>query len=639
LLGVALLLASIVALLFATTAFTGQQLLLSQCSLGDLRPLGLGENSFLYADDGRLLGVVPSATNRQPLPLSKISPLLSEATVAIEDARFWQHGALDYRGILRALYEDLLHGQAVQGGSTITQELVRNLYIADPQHTLARKIREACLAEKYFRRHTRKQILAAYLNEVFYGSHAYGAEAAARTYFSEPASKLTLVQAALLAGLPQAPSVYDPFSYPQAALARRDEVLQAMWKNGYISASTLRRATRMKLGLRPGGLYSNVQQPNFSGWAEQKLVQRFGHREVELGGLQVRTTLNPRLQALALRAARSVLRRPTDPATAIVAIDPRNGDVRAMVDYLPSGHKTQFNLATQAHRSTGSAFKPITLATALREGVSLNSSFYGPPQLYITTPECATGPKSGPWDVHNYADEAAGTTNLLGATANSVNTIFAQMIAKIGVRPVVAMAHRLGITSRGRYFQPVCAITLGSVGFTPLEVTDVYATFADGGIHHAPQALASVREPTGRRLRLTTPARRVLSRNVAAELTYALQGVVQYGTGTAAALGARPVAGKTGTAENYQDAWFCGYVPQLATCVWVGYLRGEIPLTNVEGIPRVFGGSLPTQIWHDFMAPAVAHLPVAGFPQPHLNGSLISGYGTYSYSSVPSPYG
>jgi penicillin-binding protein 1A len=633
----ALLLASLVALMVAAVAFTGQQILMSQCSLNDLRPLRLGENSFLYTANGRLLGVVPSATNRQPLPLDKIAPALPQATVAIEDARFWEHGALDYRGILRALYQDLVHGQVVQGGSTITQQLVRNLYIGDPQQTLSRKIREACLAEKIFQTHTRKQILADYLNEVFYGNHAYGAQAAATTYFSKPASKLTLVQAALLAGLPQAPSSYDPLVNPGAALARRNEVLQAMRKNGYITARQLRSSLHKKLQLRPGHLYTVLNQPNFFGWATQQLGNRFGQKQVELGGLKVTTTLDPRLQALATHAVASVLHTSTDPAAAVVAIDPQTGDVKAMVDYLPSGRAMQFNLATQAHRSTGSSFKPITLATALTEGVSLYSTFYGPPELFITDPQCATGPNSGPWDVHNYADEAAGTMNLLDATANSVNTIFAQLIAKVGVRNVVAMAHRLGITSSGQDFKPVCAITLGSVGFTPLEMADVYATFASGGVHHAPRAFEAVRGPTGKLIPLSTNGTRVLSPNVVAQLDYALQGVVQHGTGTAAALGSRPVAGKTGTAENFQDAWFCGYVPQLATCVWVGYPGGEIPLNNVEGVPQIFGGSLPAEIWHNFMNPAVWNLPAKDFPTPDLNGgTLINGNGIFSYSQSPS---
>jgi len=634
-----LLLTAIVALLLATVAFTGQQILLSQCSLSDLRPLSLGENSFLYTNNMRLLGVVPSATNRQPLPLTKISPWLPEATVAIEDARFWQHGALDYQGIARALFQDISKGHIVQGGSTITQELVRNLYIGNPQRTLSRKVKEACLATKIFDRLTRKRILADYVNEVFYGRHAYGAQAAAQTYFSKSASQLTLAQAALLAGLPQAPTTDDPTRNRQAALARRNEVLKAMWKNGYITAAKLRSATRKSLQLHPGHLYSRLHQPNFFGWATQQLaaLPHFGQRQVELGGLKVRTTLDTRLQGLALHAVTSVLHTPTDPAAALVAIDPRTGAVKAMIDYLPSGRRMQFNLATQGHRSTGSSFKPITLATALSEGDSLYSTFYGPPELFITDPQCATN--NGPWDVHNYGDEQAGTMNLLDATANSVNTIFAQLISKVGVRNVMAMAHRLGITSSGRYFEPACAITLGSVGFTPLEMTDVYATFADGGVHHAPQAFESVRAANGKVIKkLTTKGQRVLGPNVAAELTYDLQGVIQHGTGTAAAI-SRPAAGKTGTAEHYVDAWFCGYVPQLATCVWVGYPGGEIPLYNVEGFYQVFGGSLPAKIWHDFMGPVVENLPVENFPQPTLNGTVISGTGTYSYSQYPSTTG
>ena len=643
LLFVALLLAAITALLLATVAFTGSQILLSTCTLTDLRPLALGENSFLYTNNNRLLGVVPSATNRQPLPLREIAPALPQATVAIEDARFWQHGALDYQGIARALYQDVAHGEVVQGGSTITQELVRNLYIGNPQRTLSRKIREACLSEKLFQREqhrygkdARKEILSDYLNEVFYGRHAYGAEAAARTYFSKDASQLTLVQAALLAGLPQAPTVYDPVTNPRAALARRNEVLHAMWKNGYINAAKLHSATRKKLVLRPGHRYSQLSEPNFFGWATTQLANEFGGRQVELGGFKAQTTLDTRLQGLALHAVSSVLHTPTDPAAAIVAMDPQTGAVKAMVDYLPSGQRMQFNFATQGHRSTGSAFKPITLATALAQGDSPYSTFYGPSQLFITEPQCATGPTGGPWDVHNFADESGGTMSLLDATANSVNTIFAQLIARVGVRNVMYMARNLGITERigGPYFKQACAITLGAVGFTPLELTDVYATFADGGIHHAPQAFESVRGANGKVIKkLTTKGQRVLTPNVAAELTYALQGVVQHGTGTAAALGSRPVAGKTGTAENFQDAWFCGFVPQLVTCVWVGYPKGEISLYNVEGVGSVAGGTLPAAIWHEFMGQAVANLPVRQFPTPQLGGTLISGSGTYGYSS------
>jgi penicillin-binding protein 1A len=613
----------------AAGAVGGRALLLDSCSLSDLRPISLGENSFLYADNGTLLGVVPSKTNRQPLLLRNMSSWLPRATVAIEDRRFWQHGALDYQGIARALLSDVQAGRIVEGGSTITQELVRNLYIGSSQQTFARKLKEACLAEKLAQRMTKSQILAAYLNEVFYGRHAYGAQAGAQTFFSTRAQQLTLPQAALLAGLPQAPSTYDPLSHPGLALARRNEVLRAMRQAGYISQRQLVQAERAPLGLHPGKLYSSQQHPNFFGWATQQLVKRFGENRVEAGGLRVRTTLDPRLQRLAQRAVSGVLRTPTDPAGALVAIDPRTGAVKAMIGYLPDERKMQFNLVTQAHRTTGSAFKPITLATALSQDVSVYSTFYGPPQLYITDPQCATN--GGPWDVHNNADETAGTMNLLDATANSVNTIFAQLVAKVGVRNVVRMGHMLGIRSK---LEPVCSITLGSQAITPLDLTSVYAAFAANGIRHDPQAIELVRDSRGHMLgKLEHKGHRVLSPNVSALVTLALEGVIQHGTGTAANIG-RPAAGKTGTAENYIDAWFCGYVPQLAACVWVGYPKAEIPLRNVEGVSDVYGGTLPAEIWHDFMRAATWRMPVQDFPKPVSYGSVyLSGSGTYGSST------
>jgi len=637
---VALFLVSSVALILATAAFTLPAILSHSCTLNDLRQLSLGSNSILKASDGQVLGIVPSATNRQPLPLRKMSPWLPKATVAIEDARFWHHGALDYQGILRAVYDDLTSGSVAQGGSTLTQQLVRNLYIGHPEKTFTRKLKEACLAEKFFTnrqakygtKNAQKRILAAYLNTVFYGHSAYGVQAAARTYFSKDALDLNLVQAALISGLPQAPSLYDPLVYPKAALARRNDVLHAMWKNHKITHAKYKSASAKPLLLRPGHLYTRRLQPTFFSWATRQLKKQYGNAQVERGGLTVKTTLDPRLQGLALQAAQTVLRTSTDPATAIVAIDPRTGAVKAMVNYFPDGRNLTFNLATQAHRSTGSAFKPITLATALAEGVSLNSTFYGPSEIYITDPQCQTN--NGPWDVSNSGDESVGTANLINATAGSVNTIFAQLIAKVGVTRVVQMAHWMGITTRGADFPHVCAITLGSVGFTPLELTDVYATIASGGIHHAPQWFDSVQGPNGKLLgKISTHGREVLAPDLAAQLTYAMTQVVNAGTGTAASLYPRPVAGKTGTAENYQDAWFCGFVPQLVTCVWVGYPSGEIPLVNVEGVGSVFGGTLPAQIWRDFMSPATAPWPIESFPTvTSFPGTYISGDGTYTYA-------
>jgi len=620
----------LVVLLVAGGAGVAGSIALSDCSLGTLRPISLGQNSFLYAADGTPLGSIPSSQNRQPLALWAISPWLAKATVAIEDRRFYQHGGVDYRAILRAAIADIRAGRIVEGGSTITQQLVRNLYIGHPQETLGRKLEEACLANKLADKLTKRQILAAYLNEVFYGHHAYGAEAGAETYFSRHAISLTLPQAALLAGLPQAPTVYDPMAHPQQALARRNEVLRAMLANADIDGAQYRWAVSTPLGLRPGTLYSDIRHPNFFGFAEQQLVDLYGRRRVEAGGLHVVTTIEPRLQAAALRAMTRHLSHRDDPASALVAIDPANGAIRAMKYYLPDGRQLQFNLATQSGRQAGSAFKPFVLATALNQGTSLYTYFSGPPELTIPDAKCMNGDNVY-WDVHNYADESAGTMNLIDATAHSVNTIFAQLVDKVGPTNVIPVAHRMGIRSP---LAPVCSITLGTQAVNPLEMTDAYATLASRGIHHSPQALALVRGPRGLVLgRLEPHGARAIPQTTADLVTYVLQRVVQYGTGTAAALGDRPVAGKTGTAENYVDAWFCGYVPQLATCVWVGYPGREIPLENVEGVGAVFGGSIPAGIWHDFMTAALAHTPVRQFVPP----ASIPASSSSSYSVAYSP--
>ncbi len=611
----------------AAAAVTGRAVLFESCSLDALRPIPLGQNSFLYTSNGSLLGVVPSTTNRQPMPLAHMSPWLPKATIAIEDRRFWQHGGLDYQGIARALYADVKAGKVVEGGSTITQELVRNLYIGSSQRTLSRKLKEACLAVKLSRVWSKRRILGAYLNEVFYGRHAFGAQAGAQTFFSTSATRLTLPQAALLACLPQAPFVYDPFKHPAVALARRDEVLRAMLVNEAITPRQYEKALSAPLGLRRGRLYSAIDQPNYFGWAVQQLVQRFGARRVAAGGLQVRTTLDPGMQYDAVAAIRSVLRHRNDPAAAVVAIDPRTGAVRAMVPYVPDGRKMKFNLATQSTRTAGSAFKPFVLATAIWKGISLYSSFNGPPELVIPDRICM-GPK-GPWDVHNFADESAGYMNLLSATAHSVNTIFAQLVVKVGPGNVVPVAHKLGITTP---LQPVCSITLGTQPVNPLEMTDAYATLAAHGLHHNPQPFALVRAPDGGVIgKLNAPGSQAIPRSVADQVTYALEGVVRSGTGTAAYYG-RPAAGKTGTAESFQDAWFCGFVPQLAACVWVGYPKGEISLYGVEGISAVFGGSLPAEIWHAFMSAATAKMPVEQFRTPPITGQTTYGSGYYSYT-------
>jgi penicillin-binding protein 1A len=557
--------------------------------------------------------------------MSRWMPL---STVAIEDRRFWHHGALDYAGIVRAAVANVRHGHTVQGASTITQQLVRVRYLGSSQMTFTRKLKEACLAIGVAQRTPKRRILEAYLNNVFYGHSAYGVEAAARTFFSRPARRLTLTQSALIAGLPQAPTVYDPLAHPQAALTRRNDVLRAMRRVGDVTPGQLRAAVATPLNLRPGRRYQLRATPTFAGYALQQLARQYG-RQAGSAGLHVQTTLDPQMQRKADGAIAGWLRQPSDPSAVLVAIDPRTGAVRAMSTGVPGGQHFRFNLATQSRRQAGSAFKMFTLASAIERGIPLSSVWNGPPSLTVTARRCLNS--NGFWVVHNFADEKAGTMTLTSATAHSVNTIFAQVALKVGPGRIVAMAHRLGVTSP---LTPVCSITLGPEGVSPLEMTNAFATLAADGVRHTAQPLQRVSAPDGRTLqRLGNGGRRVLSASVAKHVTYALSGVVLAGTGTAADPG-RPAAGKTGTAENTVDAWFCGYVPQLAACVWLGYPQAEIPMHNVEGFEPIVGGSIPARIWHDFMVSALRGVPVRKQPQiPHARVRAVSTAGRAPGSS------
>jgi penicillin-binding protein 1A len=610
---VLLVVGGLVVAVVSGVGYTGISAFRSSCSLSSERPIQLGSNSFVYAANRAPLGMVPAVRHRDPVSLTRISAWLPKATVAIEDHRYWQHGALDYEGIVRAALADIRAGHIVQGGSTIAEQLVRNLYIgtANPM-SLEGKVDEACLAVQLSHVWSKQQILQAYLNQIYYGNYAYGAQAAAETYFRRPASRLSPSQAALLAGLPQAPTAYDPFRRPAAALARRNEVLGAMLANGDLSATRYRQALKRPLGLRHGHPSRGSGPSDFFRYVTSELDRRFGPRRAGVGGLKVETTLSAHMQSAAERAVAAHMVTPGDPAAALVAIDPKTGAIKAMTSLVPGRRQPVFNLAAQAHRQAGSAFKTFTLTAALEDGISLDSVWSGPPSLTIDDPRCANA--NGPWQVHNYADEAAGTMPLVSAIAHSVNTILAQVVVKVGPDKVVAVAHRMGIDSP---LQAVCSITLGSQAVTPLEMTDAFATLADRGVRHAPFAIRRIGSPHGVLLDRKSGRSHVgVPQNVADEVTSALQHVITEGTGTAAAIG-RPAAGKTGTGENFQDAWFCGYVPQLAACVWVGYPQGEIPMMDVEGIPGVFGGSLPAEIWHDFMAAAVSRMPIRNFALPY----------------------
>jgi penicillin-binding protein 1A len=591
----------------------------SSCSLSSLKPVDYGANSFVYAADGSFLGTIPALRNRQPVALGRMSPWLPQATVAIEDRRFYQHGGIDYVGIARALWADVSAGRIVEGGSTIDQELVGNLYTGREQ-TFERKLKEACLAIKLSDRWSKDRILATYMNTVYYGNRAYGVEAAAETYFSKHARNLTLPEAALLAGLPQAPSIYDPLHNPGAALRRRTEVLKALLQTAKITPAQYRWAVRQPLRLDPGQIYTTIKQPYFFSYVVDELESVYGANTVQEGGLRVYTTIEPRLQAAAKKAIRDTLYEPDDPAAAIVSIQPGTGAIRAMTDVIPGDKENQFNLAAQSARQAGSTFKTFVLATAIQDGIDPDTTYYTSAPFTCTTgPWCAPDYAAGkPWTVTTFDHTYAGSISITNATLRSDNTVYAQLTLDVGPDNVYKMAERLGVNLAGQ--KPVASIGLGSLLVSPLDMAAAYATFAAGGIYAKPTAIRKVVLPGGK-VDTTSgwgkpQAKRVLSQGVAWKVNQILGENALYGTGAGSSDGIHPDAGKTGTTSDFADAWFDGYTRDLSTSVWMGYPKGEIPMLDVHG-REVTGATYPVPIWHEFMQTAEEHLPARQFATPN----------------------
>jgi penicillin-binding protein 1A len=601
-----------IAVVLVTVGFGAGAALSESCDLNSLRPVEIGQNSFVFADDGSVLGSIPAERNREPVATRKMSKWLPRATVAIEDRRFWQHGGVDYVGIARAAWKDVTAGKVVEGGSTITQQLVRNLYIGQ-EKTFNRKLKEACLAIKLSQKKSKAWILNTYLNSVYYGNHAYGVEAAAQTYFSKHASQLTLLQAALLAGLPQAPSDYDPYHNPQAALDRRDEVLRAMVTDRSITFAQYQHAIRSNaLDLRPGRIYTRIKQPYFFSYVIDALDKQYGSNTVRQGGLKVYTTIDPRLQRLAIKAIREILPYKEDPAAAIVSVEPGTGAIRAMTAVV---RKTgnQFNLVAQSARQAGSTFKTFVLASAIEQGIDPDSTYYtSAPFTCSVGPWCQT-----PWQVHTYDNSYRGSMSVTHGTLASDNTIFAQLTLDVGPRYVWQMAHRLGVHLSPD--KPVASIGLGSLAVSPLDMAAAYATFPAMGIYAKPMAITKVVLPGGHVDKDSgwgkPQTKRAISEAVAWKVTDVLRQNALYGTGAGSGDGIHVNAGKTGTTENHADAWFDGYTRQLSSVVWMGYPKGEIPMLNVHGL-TVAGATFPVPIWHAYMAAALWHHKVLGFELP-----------------------
>jgi len=605
-------------------------------AIATLHPILATGSSQVYASDGTRLGFIQADNLRSPVGWSEIPTDLKNATVAIEDQRFYKHDGVDLTGIFRSAVKDITHGAALQGGSTITMQLVRNVYLGGDQHTLRQKIIEAKLALDYEKHHTKQEILTSYLNSVPYGTvggqTAIGVQAAARIFFDKPASQLNLEQAALLAGLPQAPSQYNPFRDRGAARQRRNEVLAKMAELHYITTEQASAAQAAPLEVHLGTFYRQRREDFFFEYVREQLVHRYGHKTVEQGGLKVYTTIDLNMQRLARKAIAEVLNEPEDPASAIVTIDPHNGNIEAMAES-ESYEQSQYNLAADGHRQPGSTFKAIDLADALSRGIDPNSTYY---TSHTLSPGWLTGYPT--YEVKTFGGEQNGSINLVQATLKSDNTVYAQLAADLGEESITQMAYKMGVKTH-LLGNPAQALGGLSLGITPLEMADVYATLADGGWRNTPIAITKVVFPDGHvDTKWGKPHRvKVLSEGVTSEETKILEENVQSGTAGRSAISC-PTAAKTGTTSDLIDAWLAGYTPNYSTAVWMGYPTKRVEMTSVHGEPQQ-GGYLPAEIWHAYMSAVTEGQSCVQFPEPKESISYEPFFGKFASTGRSSSEG
>lgn len=587
---------------------------------------------------GAEIGTLSPTENRRIVPLSQIPRNMRLAVLAAEDRDFYRHGAISYRGMLRAALANLRNAGVSQGGSTITQQYVKNAYPSvGRSRNLFRKLKEAVIAVKLEKRYSKDEILGFYLNTVYFGKGAYGVDAASRVFFNNrPARKLTLTQSALLAATIRAPEYYSKKQNFTSTKARRDFVLRTMRERGWITqrqAAAAIRAPIRESTKEPTGGIAESKAPYFLENVRQYLVAKYGSARVDQSGFRVQTTIDMGMQREAGAAVHGVLNRKGDPRAALVAIDPKTGAVRAM--YGGSNQaKEPFDYATDALRQAGSTMKPFVLEQALNEGISVNSVFPGPHELRVADE-----------DYTNFGEENYGDITLMDATKHSVNTVYVQLAEKVGPRKVAELSLRTGLADVLRNGEkppeelydpdhkdknlesPVVA--LGPASVSTLQLASAYGTWANQGVHNPAYLVEKVTDSSGRVVeRHQNRGIPIVQANVANTITAALRGVVEGGTATAARLPDRQVAGKTGTTSNSRDARFVGYDTNLVTSVWIGYENKPghkaRPLTNIHGISEVTGGSLPAVIWHDFMLEATRDLPPQPFPQPVLAGLVLN---------------
>jgi penicillin-binding protein 1A len=629
---------------------------------------------------GHLIGTYSGEIKRFLIDTTTLPPYVSQAVISSEDKNYFKHGGVDFRGIVRAAWADITGGSIQQGGSTIAQQYVKNAILHDPSQTISRKVKEAILAVKLEHRYSKDQILGFYLNTIYLGRGAYGIEAAARAYFNEHATQLSLAQAAFIAGIIPAPESFQPEDNPKLAKERRDHVLSLMQQQGYISERRAAKASHGPVRLAPGatGRAKHEKAAYFMEWLRKSyLYPKYGNC-LYTCGLRIYTTLDLGMQRDAQRAVSSTLTEKTDPQAALVSMTP-SGQVRAFIGgkaFNSVKKAAGFDYASDIPgRFPGSSLKPFTLLTAIDQGVSPERTYFpGASPVTITDPRCATkDPATGayqPWQPANFEDEQFGTINLDLATTDSVNTVYAQLITKIGPVKVAKKLDKFGYGREGtpdkRKIPPNCSLALGAIPVTPLEHARAYAALDARGQLPTVSPIRYVQDSNGRCVDEYQGAKRscthkhrdvtttVDTHNNVDVLTQVLTHVVQSGTATAANI-ARPVAGKTGTTQDHEDAWFAGYVPQLTTVVWMGYpvqhVKGRAPFTPqmqfcadpvlcrpVHGI-NVAGGTFPAMIWARYMQAAMQGLPVRDFPIPAAlpTGTLTPSIAPTFLPSTPTP--
>jgi len=572
----------------------------------------IAQRSVVFAAGGQVIATLAGEENRTYVPIDRVPEIAQRAVLAIEDAHFYEHHGVSMTGLFRAVFANVEAGGVRQGGSTITQQLVKNIIVGN-EKTIDRKIREAQYAVALEKEKTKREILELYLNETYFGSGVYGIGTAAEYYFGKRVEKLTLAEAALLAGIIRAPERFGPFDDKQKALDRRNTVLDRMASLKYVTRDEAdqAKAQPMKVGRHP---LPKPVEPYFLEYVKERIMSDpiFGAtrqdraRAMFQGGLKIYTTLDLKLQRAASEAVSKVLTSKRDPAAAMVSIEASTGKVKAMVggsDF----EKNKYNLAVQGKRQAGSAFKPFTMIAALESGVSPGYTLDTPSPITLTDQYGQV------WKTQNYSHRGEGIMNMRRATELSVNAFYAQLINKVGPQKVVDVAHKLGITSE---LKPYLSLALGTFEVSPYEMSSAYATLANNGIHCAPYGIDKVVDAGGNVLIKNDPqCEQVLDPKIAAQADGILQGVTTRGTGRANGQIGRPTAEKTGTTDDYKDAWFVGFTPQISTVVWMGYPKDRTrPLFNIHGYAKVFGGSLPAMIWNRYMRVAHAGLPIVQFP-------------------------